>query len=249
MLIFEFNMPRGIKESKFYHEWDLDNDVVAWENINITSKGKYVKFDDGSDLYAKIINCSTKVVNTSSGMYRIADVVHCSVPKINNTTVYGVRSSHVHPVVAPYTVWERKAARELITTGETGYKVTRRIRMRAQEILGEEAIRQGLTKEVFIARMVQEFNIREGRNFPVAAKFLGLAVFNVDITKPEIEDGEQENLPIMQRDTMALYAPRTEGNRIATINDLKKLIKVTKMQEATFSEKVEADIEDGDIPV
>ena len=231
---------------RFYHEWDLDEDVVPWNKVLSSDKGRYVKFDDGSELYAKILHCSSKVINTSAGMFRRADIIHCAVPRPHSRTVYGLRSGDVHPNVTPYTRWERRAANELVRTGDTQTHVTRRIRMRAQELLGEEAIRQGLTKEVFISRMIQEFNTREGRNFPVAAKFIGLAVFKTDITKPDLElgQGEGEDRPIMTTETMNLFEP-SNGNKIATVRDIRKLVKVTRMQNAEqvpFEEDVENDI-------
>lgn len=247
MIEFKYILPQSTQYAKFYHEWDLDNAVVAWEDIVTTDRNKFVKFDDGSDLYAKIISCSDKIINTSSGMYRRSDLIHCSTPKINNTSVYGIRSGDVHPAVFPFTRWENKAAYELIKTGETSRSITRRIRMRAQEILGEEAVRQGLTKQVFVSRMIQEFGIREGKNFATAAKFLGLAVFKTDITKPD-EDGFGSGnvLPIMQKDTMALYEPE-DGNRIATIKDIRKLVRVTGVQNVEKANYVNLK-EDEDMP-
>jgi len=180
VIIFEYDIPKY--QAIFYHDTDIDaKDVLSWEHAMHTDVGKYVKFDDGSELYAKILGGTSKVLTTSAGMYRRAGLVHVAMPLNKITSVFGVASREVHPMVRDYTYNERQQARRY-RNNEIA-QTTRRVLMLVAEEIKNELDAAGIDKSWFARRLIDEASIHGGKNFQFAMS--AIAKLNcLDVSTP-----------------------------------------------------------------
>lgn len=178
--MFEFNTPYKY-QAIFYHDCDVDNDVVPWDQVMSTDVGKYVKFDDGSELYAKILGGTSKVIVTSAGMYRVAGLVHVALPLCKSASVFGIDTRDVSPLVRSYTPTERRNARR-IRNGEP-LPTTRRILMLVAEEIKNELDASGINQSWFARRLIEEANMRGGKNFQFAMSAIA-KLNNLDVSTP-----------------------------------------------------------------
>jgi len=229
MIEFVFNTAGASRKAVFYNRWDIKKTpVIPWLEVNASHKGCYVAFDDGSDLFAKITDATKTCVVTSSGIYRRADIVHVSVPKIPATSVHGLYSTDIHPYVRPYTMSEKKAARQLIKTGSSFYKISKRIKM-----LVKEKIVENLTilkcDEAFIAdTLVQSITPgseywAHGKNYPFAITAIG-ALNGIDMKQPPEENAGEQGLIMGSRLLLEKGVTDDDENKIPTVRDIKKLL-------------------------
>ena len=125
----------------FYEAGDVDfTQVIPWSEVNKGHIGQFVKFDDGTNLYAKILNATSRIVITSAGQFRKADLVHCAVPKDPQTTIYGCDMREVHPLVRPYTNYEIHNGLKFLNNPEdNSVTLTKRIKMFTLEELAKAA--------------------------------------------------------------------------------------------------------------
>lgn len=232
----------------FYNEWDVDGIVLPWRKVIASDTNKFVKFTDGSNLYAKVLSASPTVVVTSAGIYRRFDIIHAAIPK-DGQSLWGIRKQDVHPAVYPFRKKEYEVAIAMLKNKTKG-RARRRVRMLIQQILKKECVEQGFTKEKFVDRMIQEFNIREGRNFPTVAKFLGIVMFDMDITKKEELPAPSEEKPLMLKGGAELH-DSPEERKVISLKDLKNFMKVSKIKaedidEAQYLDEVTEDEEYSD---
>lgn len=180
MILFEFDYPKY--QATFYHDTDINpEDVVSWEKVMHTDIGKYVKFDDGSELYAKVLGGTSKVIVTSAGMYRRAGLVHVALPLDKNTSVFGIHSSEVHPLVRAYTPSERMNAKKL-RSGEIATS-TRRVMMLVSEEIKNELDTMNINSSWFARRLIEEAEIRGGKNFQFAMSAIA-KLNSLDVSTP-----------------------------------------------------------------
>jgi len=241
MVEFKFNTAKSTYTATFYHEWEVKPDqVVSWEHAGKKDYGKYLKFDDGSNLYVMLRNATAKVVVTSGGMYRRYDLVHCPIPMNACTSPFGLNTQDIHPNVKPYTQGEHMAANQLIETGTTEYKVTRRIRMLTQEKI-REAMEDLNVDEVELAKALAG-SIRpdskywaRGRNMQFALTQI-MRLNGYDINKLEQESEE----PALLASYITQRLPEAPGeNRIISVRDIKSLLKFKTPEVIEKAEVVE----------
>jgi len=88
--------------STVYNQWDVEeHEIVEWKTLTSKDNGKYVMFDDGSELYTKIIHVGAGTISSECGTYVIGDIIHCYQPKYKNSNYAGVFSKDLSLQVLP----------------------------------------------------------------------------------------------------------------------------------------------------
>jgi len=130
MLQYSINTGKTTQLATFYDEWDIaDNEkVYDWHRVTMLDKEKYIKFDDGSNLYARIYMVSKDYIRTSAGLFRIKDIVHCSKPKYKHWGYSGASDNEESFQVRPASKNEL-AKTDKIVKGHKPRTATRRVRM------------------------------------------------------------------------------------------------------------------------
>lgn len=184
------NTPHRSIETLFYQEWEVPVEhIVEWNKVSKWDIGKFVMFDDGSRLFAKILHASNRIVVTSAGQFRKADIVHCAIPKDPTTTIYGCDMREVHPLVRPYTEYEKAVGMKYISDPkDKSIKLTKRIRMFTIDELKKEAEKDvSYTAKDFYNTLKVAASVAnvDGRNFWKAFKVMGIIHGDVNVDKAE----------------------------------------------------------------
>lgn len=193
------------KTAYLYHDWDVEGrDVVGWDCTK-DDVGKFIRFDDGSNLHAKIIGVSDEAVRTEVGVFRRDDIVHCCIPKWHNANYSGVLSKEEHPFVRPYSHREKGTVTRLLKGEDIpGKFITPRIKMFTLERLREEVEKYEMTNsageivkadpQYYINQIIAATQNPNGRNFAFAMKVLA-RLYEIDAEK--ITDKTQTNTPLL----------------------------------------------------
>ena len=146
MIEFNVEILGKIEMVILYHRWDVDNYITDWNTIDESSIGKYIMFDDGSEMITKIVGYSKGAVRTECGVFRKGDLIHLCNPKAKNTSYSGMYGRSEHLLVRQL----GKQEQALITRHIGGEKLrvmTNRIIEGARLRMENELIKQGMTPE------------------------------------------------------------------------------------------------------
>jgi len=165
MITWEVESKTGFKVVKALHKQDLPKDAVIHTNPYPVSRkhiGHYFKFDDGSNLYSKIIYASYTSIMTDIGIVRKKDIVHVARPKPPHTAYSGVPTSDESLYVRNPAKYELKIAKDIIE-GSPPAHATNRIKVMTLDMLAKEAseievpgqIEKGVTAKMIIQRLTE----------------------------------------------------------------------------------------------
>ena len=178
--------------STVYNQWDIEeSEIVEWNSLTIEDKGKYVMFDDGSELYAKIIHVGNGTIQTECGTYVIGDIVHCFQPKYKKSNYAGVFASELNLKVLPLARQEKSIVTRIIN-GEKMNSLTPRIEEGVANATVQQMIELGYDpKEVSmksIDRIIRmAMSDKDSPQVLKANENLQRMINNIDITKLETQ--------------------------------------------------------------
>ena len=152
-----YNATNGtsLREVILYDECDVDKScVIEFRNVTIGDEGKFVRFDDGSELHTIVIRVTPRVVYTECGMFRRADVVHSCCPKRAIMSLYELDDDEIHPAVKPYSMKEKKIVDRFLAGEGRMIYVTPRLKMLTLERLKERAESKGMDENEILDRVI-----------------------------------------------------------------------------------------------
>ena len=219
----------------FYDEWDIENEedkLTDWHKCTNLDKDKYIKFDDGSDLYAKIYLVGKDYIRTSAGVHRVKDIIHCSKPKYKHWGYSGAKESDESFEVRPPSKNEKAKAHRMIT-GHKPRTMTRRVRVLVLEELKEQAEKKGVDAN-YITNRLKDW--ADGNGQHAYKSLVTLArMQDIEIEKP-LEKGIQKGLSVA-----------SIIGRIGTVQDKRKgisskdLKKIAEAEDAEVTEIISCD--------
>lgn len=198
---------------------DIDEDLIVrdWISCNKLDVGKYIAFDDGSNMLAKIIGVTDEAIRTEVGVFRREDIVHCCIPKFPNTNYSGVMSKEEHYLVRPYSPREKGTATRLLKGEDIPSKfITDRIKMLSLNRMREEADKQGLSEQMLIDIAMKGVQDYKGKNCPFFFKVLA-RLSEIDIEKPTPQI-DPKNGPIFAGIEGSNNNVKTDSNQIVMTN-------------------------------
>lgn len=241
MILFKVTYNGRDYDVPTYHRWDVgDEDVVSWSDCTKEDAGKYIMFDDGTELYTKVITCNYAVIRTEAGSFRRDDIVHLCIPKYKHSNYSGVISKDEHPLVRPYTRGEKALATRM-ANGEELKFISNRVKMLCKDNikahLNEMTGGSQEATEIHVAKTI--YRVSNGNGMP-ALKAAELICNMNDINISE---------PPKQLDTKqsALFTGMSEGKpRKPSKGEIDKILKVVRQSDntkATLAEIVEEEVE------
>jgi hypothetical protein len=146
---------KSAREVIIYDSWDIDpSTALEFRDVTIGDEGKYVRFNDGSELFTVVIRVTPRLIYTECGIFRRADIVHSCWPKRYVMCLYDVDEHEVHPAVKPYSMKEKKMVERFIAgEGKMTY-ITPRLKMLTLERLKEHANAQGMDENEILSKVV-----------------------------------------------------------------------------------------------
>ena len=233
MIEYEVQYKESRRTVYLYQEWDVQgSDIVGW-NCTKADVGKYIGFDDGSELYTKIVGVSDEAIRTEIGVFRRDDIVHCCVPKWPNSNYSGVLSKEEHHLVRPYSPREKGTVTRLINGENIPTKfITPRIKMLTIEKMKQAAEARGVDEDYIIGKIFDGSQNPNGKNFPFCIKVLA-----------RVNDIDIENVPKDTDKALPLFSGMSGqisdggGNKdkvvMTNVSTIKSLIrKAGKLEEA-----------------
>ncbi len=215
-----------------YHRFDIEDEsqIVTWETVTKGDENKFIMFDDGSELYARVYFMSGKGrIGTSCGTYYIPDIVHCWQPKAPKSSYSGEFKSNVSLAVVPLGRQERSIVTR-VTRGEKMKSLTPRLEEGVTNIVQQQVVELGydvatldrdLTKELIGMAMSDRYTPQKLK----AVENMKRMLANVDITKLETDnDGPKRNLGAIEEATTVTETNTTsEDDETSAVAMLAKL--------------------------
>jgi hypothetical protein len=117
--------------------------------------GKYVKLDDGSQLYVRIEGVTNHVIKTNCGMYRRWDLVHVSHPRDPETSVCGIKPANVHPLVRGYTISEKSLVERILQNPDGNYNMSKRVKMLTLDKINERMKHKKMDEDELVDLIIE----------------------------------------------------------------------------------------------
>ncbi len=235
MIEYEVMYKTSIKTLRIYQESDVqDEEVVGWDCMK-EDVGKLIGFDDGSELYTRILGVSDLSIRTEIGAFRRADIVHCCVPKFPNTNYSGVLSKEEHPLVRKYSPREKGTVTRMLNGEDIPAKfITPRIKMLSIERLRAAADAKGVDEDFLMDIALKGVVNPNGKNTPFFWKMFA-TINEINVDKPA--DNSSKQLPLFNGMTTA---KEQEANKTVMTNlkTIKSCIKGTHSINAEEAEVV-----------
>jgi len=223
-----------------YHRYDLDKErgITTWEDCTKQDVGKYIMFDDGSELYTIVHGCNHSVVRTEAGSFRREDIRHLCVPKYKYSNYSGTISKDEHPLVRGYTKGEKALATRL-AGGEKVKFISNRVKMLCLDNIRNE-INQltGGDKEAtekHIAKTIVRVSMGNGMPALKACEMIAIAN-DTNLTDAPMKK-EIGNKPLFEQIGSAPEKPK-----MSDITALTKIGKAEEKKEASIAEVVSEEI-------
>ena len=139
MVVYGIKYNGKIELAVIYDSWDIPDKnhqiISKIKNVTKDDVGMYLKLNDGSKQFVKILGVYKNRINTSSGLYYSNETICMVNPRIPGTEYCGAKIGEESLDVVPAKEDELKAVEELVKTGKTEQRVTKRISaMTAEEI-------------------------------------------------------------------------------------------------------------------
>ena len=216
-----------------YHRFDIEDEsqIVTWDTVTKGDENKFIMFDDGSELYARIYFLSGKGrIGTSCGTYYIPDIIHCWQPKAPKSSYSGEFKSMVHLDVVPLGRQERSIVTR-VTRGEKMKSLTPRLEEGITNVVQQQVVDLGysvetldkeLTGELINMAMSTKYSPQKLKAIENMKRMLG----DVDITKLEKdESGPKRNLGAIEEATTVTEEVENneddEANAVALLQKIK----------------------------
>ena len=169
MIVFEIQLKRKPTEAYAYHEWDVRDKEVVDCMPHVTKKdiGKYVRFNDGTGLYAEILAIrgnNGKYVVTSCGIYYKGDIISCIQPKYKDYSYANVPFYDESCTTRPVTKGEKKVAYLYVAGKELKNKkgkkiyLTRRMKEFLIEDFKKKAVELGWNENFMATKLMEWIN-------------------------------------------------------------------------------------------
>ena len=227
MIQYSINTGNSSQLSIFYDEWDISEEDKRydWNKLTSLDKDKYIKFDDGSNLYAKIILVARDYVRTSAGLFRIKDIIHCSKPKYKHWGYSGASDNEESFDVRPPSKNEIAKAKRLMN-GHKPRTMTRRVRMCFLDLMKEEAEKNGVDHQ-YIFQRLKGWADGNGQHAYKSLVSLAKLTMGTDIEKgPEqLGDGRPKSIA----DLLGISGT-VQDNRKLPIKEIKKIAPIEEAE-------------------
>lgn len=177
MIWFELKYRVSTKVVKIYNSWDIAGEEVVydWSTVSKDDKGKLIAFDDGSELYARIIGVSDTCIGTEIGKFRRDDIIHCCIPKWPNANYSGAIASEESIYVRPPSPREKGTVTRLLKGENIPSKyITPRINMLSLKRMREIAKDRGIGEEYLMDKLIAATQDVEGRNWKYGMDKVGM---------------------------------------------------------------------------
>lgn len=180
-----------------YDTWDIADKkhsvVSKISNVTPDDVGKYLKLNDGSKQYVKILSVWKNRVNTSSGLYYTDETICMVNPRIPGSEYCGAKAGDESFAVVPVRDSEREDSRELLAKGKSSNKVTKRISALTTEEMKAYIIAKGYTEESVIDKTLQLAFGQTNQHTINALKAID-KVFATELFNEKKEDSKQLTL-------------------------------------------------------
>jgi len=152
MIEIEVRYKQKLKILTVYNKWDLKDDEIVGIEATKEDKGKYFKFDDGSDWYSKILGVTPLAIRTEICIVRIADYVHQAKVQYPQTSYSGAFKTEEHELVRSFNKPEQRCVYRLMHDQPIKY-LTKRIKMLTLKNLQAKLDDKGID-EAFIINLL-----------------------------------------------------------------------------------------------
>jgi len=229
MIQYEINTGGSTQLATFYDEWDVavEDRLENWNALTNLDREKYIKFDDGSELYAKIYLIGTGYVRTSAGTHRTKDIIHCSKPKYKHWGYSGASDNEESFNVRPASKNEKAKAHRMMT-GHKPRTMTRRVRMLVLDELKTQAETVGINAEYVTSRLKDWADGNGQHAFKALESLCG--VQGVSLKAPE---GDHQ-LQLSIADTLGITG--TVQDKRKGLPTTKQLKKIAESEQAEVTE-------------
>jgi len=244
VITFKYYTRRGVlKQGRLYHKFDLpwDYEAVKWHECTNEDSGKFIMFDDGSELFTRVLKCNAITVTTECGLYRRDDLIHCFDMKNPYANYSGVPAGAEHTLVRPLTRQEKG----LVTRYQRGDKlkyVTPRIVLSARDVMKKKLEDLGVTGSTIVENY---YRLSQGKGPQALTATDRMAmIMGVNTTKLE-EDEDLGKLKARKQLDIDLIKGLSGGNNdVDTMNRIKSNLNDVASEEI-YTHEVRSDIEDG----
>lgn len=130
MVVFQIKYFDKIKYATIYDVWDITDkkhSIVKAKDVTSKDVGKFLKLNDGSKQYVKILNFYKGRIDTSSGVYYKSEIISMVNPRIPFTEYCGAKKGEESFAIVPATFEEKMVVRELFLGRKPDCKITKRV--------------------------------------------------------------------------------------------------------------------------
>jgi hypothetical protein len=156
MVIYGIKYNNKLEYATIYDLWDIPDKkhqiVSKVRNVTKDDVGSYLKLNDGSKQFVKILGVYKNRVNTSSGLYYTDETICMVNPRFPNTEYSGAKYGEESFDIVPVRENEKEAVDQIIKTGKTDCKMTKRIKIMTAEEMQEYIKAKGYTEKSVIDR-------------------------------------------------------------------------------------------------
>lgn len=156
MVIYGIKYNGKIEYATIYDLWDIPDKnhqiISKIKNVDRDSVGMFLKLNDGSKQFVKILGVYKNRVNTSSGLYYTHETICMVNPRIPSTEYCGAKYGEESFSVVPLRDNEKEVVEQLVKNGKTDCKITKRISAMTAEEMRDYIKAKGYTETSIIDR-------------------------------------------------------------------------------------------------
>ena len=192
--------------------------------------GKFIKFNDGTELYTRIINVSDKSIRTEIGPYNREDLCFMFKPRNPNGTHAGIPKGDLHFKISKVRFSEKVNSTKVIngTFPYGKYSLTRRTRMLAIEKLAKASADHGVTEEWIIKHLHKW--VESGNRHALEALKALARVSGIELNQQKIENNNNVALFAQFNQLNTIQDDRRNRIDIPTSNGLKEIVDTVKAE-------------------
>ncbi len=188
MVIFEIKYNGKIGTAIIFDIWDIENKkhsiVSKIGNVTKDDIGKYLKLNDGSKQFVKILNFWKGRVETSSGLYYTNELICCVNPRLPKMEYCGAKRGEESFAVVPIRDEESSIVKEILATGRTDEKRTKRINSVTTEEIKSYIISKGKNEQSVIDEVINLAFYKNQHQWNALKAIGGVLDVNVFSDKP-----------------------------------------------------------------
>lgn len=200
MVIYAIKYNGKEEYATIYDTWDVDQKhcvVSCIKNVMFDDVGKFLKLNDGSKQYVKILKIWKDRIDTSSGLYYKWETICCVNPRIPFTEYCGARKGEESLAVIEPKAEELDLALQLYRDKKCDGKVTMRIKAMANDMVMQRMLMKGHDANSVIDKVIDlAMSPRPNQHTFNALKALGKAM---DIDMLDDRPKETMNISLASR--------------------------------------------------